>query len=81
MTLSHTSRTWYLSLPKGSIHSFEQLVELFMSRFLANKTLQQSPTYLMTIRREQTNPYDYVRHFRFSTATIITKGVTDEWAI
>lgn len=74
------SRAWYLSLPKGSIHSFDQLSNLFVSRFLTNKTLIQSSTHLFSIKqKEGEHLKDFVR--RFSSATMKSKGATNDWAI
>ncbi|KAH1092066.1 hypothetical protein J1N35_019323 [Gossypium stocksii] len=51
-----------------------------MSHFFANKTLQQPPTYFITIHDGTSESLrDYV--CKFNVATMITKGVIDEWAI
>lgn len=77
MTLSQTTREWYLSLPRRSVHSFDQFFEQFMSHFLANKTLQQSLIYLMTIcQKVNESLRDYVKIF-----SGFNKVTTDECEI
>ncbi|KAH1038098.1 hypothetical protein J1N35_039841 [Gossypium stocksii] len=69
-----------MSLSRGSICAFDQLANMSMSQFLANKNLQQSWAYLMSIhQKEGKSFYDFVK--RFNAATIITKGDSNDLAI
>ncbi|KAH1130582.1 hypothetical protein J1N35_001960 [Gossypium stocksii] len=80
MTLTHIPWALYLAQSKGSMRTFDQLAKLFMSRFLANKTLQQSAAYLMSIyQKENQSLRDFIHCFKVATMT--TKGVSNDLAI
>lgn len=80
MMLRDHTRAWYTPLPKASIHSFNELANLFISKFLVNKMLQYNLAYLLFIKQKDGEP---LREFigKFNTTMLKAKRSIDEWVI
>ncbi|KAL0373135.1 UNVERIFIED_CONTAM: hypothetical protein Scaly_0995100, partial [Sesamum calycinum] len=52
-TLAGKSHEWFISLPSGTIESYDQLIEKFTFHFASKKKARRSATYLFTIRQRE----------------------------
>ncbi|XP_043816063.1 uncharacterized protein LOC122724603 [Manihot esculenta] len=64
MTLLGPARVWFNSLEAGSIRSFGDLANAFVSRFIAGVPADRKTSYLETVRqRRDESLREYVAHF------------------
>ncbi|KAI0527670.1 hypothetical protein KFK09_003275 [Dendrobium nobile] len=76
-TLKGQARTWFYSLPPGTIPSFVKLAKIFVEQFVANRRIAKDSSHLSGIRQnegESLNEYFQ----RFSTEARQIPGVDPE---
>jgi hypothetical protein len=63
-SLSRAARSWLINLPKGSIHSWDQLCAMFIGNFHDTYEHPSTAETLKTIKQKHDESlYDYVKHF------------------
>ena len=64
LTLTGAARKWYRKLKLGSISSFTQLSQMFISQFLGVRDHQLPPTHLLSVKKGNDESLkDYIVHF------------------
>jgi hypothetical protein len=64
MTLSGVARSWLINLPKGSIHSWDQLCAMFIRNFQGTYERPSTTETLKTIKQKHDESlHDYVKCF------------------
>jgi hypothetical protein len=64
MTLSRAARSWLINLPKGSIHSWDQLCAMFVRNFQGTYECPSTAETLKNIKQKHDESlHDYVKHF------------------
>ena len=57
-------RKWYRKLKPGSISSFTQLSQMFISQFVGARDYQLPPTHLLSVKHEKDELLkDYIARF------------------
>lgn len=63
-TFRHAARKWYNDLKPGSISSFDEFRQKFLTHFMGSKSIRKPPAHLMTVRqRENESLQEYVKRF------------------
>ncbi|KAI0513583.1 hypothetical protein KFK09_009610 [Dendrobium nobile] len=76
-TLKGQARTWFYSLPSGTIPSFVKLAKAFVEQFVANQRIFKDSSHLLGIRQnERESLKEYFK--RFSTEARQIPGVDPE---
>lgn len=71
-TLKGLASKWYFSLPQGSIMSWKQFSESFLSRFQYNSVMQRSVTSLLSIKQKSDETLGkYVKRFNAANSEVI----------
>jgi hypothetical protein len=64
MTLSRAARSWFINLPEGSIHSWDQLCAIFIRNFQGTYERPSTTETLKTIKQKHNESlHDYVKYF------------------
>jgi hypothetical protein len=62
--LSGAAKSWLINLPKGSIHSWDQLCAIFIGNFQGTYEYLSTAETLKTIKQKHDESlYNYVKHF------------------
>ncbi|KAF5477469.1 hypothetical protein F2P56_004106 [Juglans regia] len=64
MTLKGAARTWFRSLPLGSVDGFRELSCLFLTQFMVSRRRRRPAAYLLTVeQREDENLKAHLSQF------------------
>ncbi|XP_021625019.1 uncharacterized protein LOC110624212 [Manihot esculenta] len=78
--LTGIARAWFNSLEAGSIRSFGDLANLFISRFIAGIPVERKTSYLETVKqRKNESLREYVAHF--NTEVLQISELDESWVV